>query len=397
MYTVIYLLALKGSEPRQMGPGCLSAEPLPSAPSAADKVLVKLRIAPVTAKATNTFEVAQWSLNLKKNTLSDMIDIFYLFPLSVRKLLWHTALVFLLTFSLSSTSVCGQKMLIPIFFNLRRAEKPPKGREKMRRSIPASHLNTWTCLWFGLLVFYLILFFNIVSEPPVVLPFATRISSSSLSLPASLLPPPPPLHLHLIRLHIHEESPFTFFWSQRKSAEDFISLLPVALAQWISLWRLCGHSLLSWNPKNDPRVPGPAPRVWAPGGKTQGPGPRAHVHWRFSPPAARLLISLLFPFFWKRGQHVTFSRWAVTQNTDRISRWPFCALRICFLCEQSRPRTVGSVCVWPTVCLSVPGVEPGRILFLGMGQSCPEAPCLRLVPGPPWARLLARLSRMPVS
>ena len=42
-----------------MGPGCLSAEPLPSAPSAADKVLVKLRIAPVTAKATNTFEVAQ--------------------------------------------------------------------------------------------------------------------------------------------------------------------------------------------------------------------------------------------------------------------------------------------------------------------------------------------------
>lgn len=101
----------------------------------------------------------------------------------------------------------------------------------MRRSIPASHLNTWTCLWFGLLVFYLILFFNIVSEPPVVLPFATRISSSSLSLPASLLPPPPPLHLHLIRLHIHEESPFTFFWSQRKSAEDFISLLPVALAQ----------------------------------------------------------------------------------------------------------------------------------------------------------------------
>lgn len=46
----------------------------------ADKVLVKLQIAPVRAKVTNMFKVAQWSLNLKKNTLSDMIEHFLPFP-----------------------------------------------------------------------------------------------------------------------------------------------------------------------------------------------------------------------------------------------------------------------------------------------------------------------------
>lgn len=40
------------------------------------------------------------------------------------------ALVFLLTFSLSSTSVCGRKMLISIFFNLQPAEILPKARGK---------------------------------------------------------------------------------------------------------------------------------------------------------------------------------------------------------------------------------------------------------------------------
>lgn len=46
----------------------------------ADKVLVKLQIAPVRSKVTNMFKVAQWSLNLKKNTLSDMIEHFLPFP-----------------------------------------------------------------------------------------------------------------------------------------------------------------------------------------------------------------------------------------------------------------------------------------------------------------------------
>lgn len=44
------------------------------------------------------FKVGQWSLNLKKNTLSDMIEHFYLFPPVCQLLGWHAALVFLLTF-----------------------------------------------------------------------------------------------------------------------------------------------------------------------------------------------------------------------------------------------------------------------------------------------------------
>lgn len=55
---------------------------------------------------------------------------FYLSPLSVRKLLWHIALVFLLTFSLSSPSVCGQKMLIPIFFTRLQLLYCPKKKQE---------------------------------------------------------------------------------------------------------------------------------------------------------------------------------------------------------------------------------------------------------------------------
>lgn len=85
-------VAFEGNLAKINGNGLFFPLPLPS-PSPlpwarADKVLVKRVIVPSVwaregekkEKVTNMFKVAQWSLNLKKNTLSDMIEHFYLFP-----------------------------------------------------------------------------------------------------------------------------------------------------------------------------------------------------------------------------------------------------------------------------------------------------------------------------
>ena len=223
-----------------------------------------------------------------------MIERFSPFPSICQKAAVTQALGFLLTFSLSSTSVCGQKMLISIFFNLRRAEKPPKGREKMRRSVPASHLNTWSCLWFRVVVFYFIIF---------------SVLCLSLLWFCSLPPVSPLSLLPLFFLLLHFIFIFIFF-----SVFIFMKNLylhssgrggnPQRVLFLCCRWRwpgelafdgrvdtLCYLETLRMTPESLVRLSGRGHLVR----KRRAPGPRVHLLQMVQP--SRLLISLSFPFF----------------------------------------------------------------------------------------------------
>ena len=185
-------------------------------------------------------------------------------------------------------------MLSPIFFNLRRAEKPPKGREKMRRSVPASHLNTWSCLWFRVVVFYFVVFLilclsllRLCSLPPV-------------SPPLSLLLPVFRLLLRFIfiffsififmkNLHLH---------SSGHGGNPQRVLFLCCRWRWPGELAFDGHVDTLCYLETLRMTPGSL--VWLSGRrhlvrKRRAPGPRAHLARAVQP--SRLLISLLFPFF----------------------------------------------------------------------------------------------------